>query len=200
GAVAPAQAYQNLQARDNRRETWQFSGIAISGVSGDFTVTYDFNGGNQRMVAQSGGNTVLEAYRIGGQLFTRNPLGGGYIATDASNPLSQPVQQLFELPRTILTNLIPPDAKYTAAGIETVNGRAATRYTGNVNFANLGVLNPSLQGQSGTSVTTIWVANEGGYIVATEANVQASAGGTANATRARLDVTEVGTVPAISVP
>ncbi len=200
GAVAPGPGYQNLQALDNRREIWHFSGIAVGGVTGDVTVVYDFNGGNQRMVAQSGGNTVLEAYRIGGQLYTRNPLGGGFIAADTSNPLAQPVQQLFDLPKTILTNLIPPSADYTASGAEMVNGRQATKYTGNVTLANLGFINPSLQGQSGTSATTIWVTNDRDFIVATEANMQATEGGRGHAARARLDVTMVGEVPAITIP
>ncbi len=200
GTVAPGRGYQNLQALDNRRETWQFSGIAVGGVTGDVTVVYDFNGGNQRMVAQSGGTTVLEAYRIGGQLYTRNPLGGGFIAADMSNPLAQPVQQVFDLPTTILTTLIPPSADYTPSGTEMVRGRQATKYAGNVPLANLGFLNPSLQGRSGTAATTIWVAHDGDFIVATEATVQATEGGTGNAARARLDVTMVGEVPAITVP
>lgn len=199
GAVPPGQAYLNLQRLDNHRQMWVFNGFALGGLSGEIRVIYEFNGNNQHLVVNSAGATATEAYRIGDRFYTRAPVGG-FVESDASSPLAAPAQTLFDVPKTILTNLIPPTAQFAPSGTETVNGRAATRYTGNVALADLGFVNPSLQGQRGTSATTIWVANDGGYIVATEAAITTEAASATGVARLRLDVTDVGQVGPITPP
>lgn len=196
GAVAPGQAYQNLLRLDNYRQSWAFTGFTFSGLSGDLRPVYEFNGGNQKVTASAAGQTT-DAYQVGGKIYVRNPLGG-YVETDAANPLAAPAQALFDTPKTILTNLLPANATFTPAGAETVNGRQATRYTGNVTLADLGFVNPAMRGQRGTAATQVWVDNQQGYIVALEADIRAEAAGTS--AKARLDVTDVGQVPPISVP
>ena len=199
GAVPPGQAYLNLQRLDNHRQMWVFNGFVIGGLSGEIRVNYEFNGNNQHVVVNSAGATATEAYRIGDRFYTRAPVGG-FVESDASSPLAAPAQTLFDVPKTILTNLIPPTAQFTPSGSETVNGRAATRYTGNVALADLGFVNPSLQNQRGTSATTIWVAADGGYIVATEADIRTEAAGATGTARLRLDVTDAGQVGPIAPP
>lgn len=196
GAVAPGQAYQNLLRLDNYRQSWAFTGFTFAGLSGDLRPVYDVNGGNQKVTASAAGQTT-DAYQVGGKIYVQNPLGG-YVETDAANPLAAPAQALFDTPKTILTNLLPATATFTPSGAETVNGRQATRYIGNVALADLGFVNPAMRGQRGTAATQVWVDNQQGYIVALEADIRAEAAGTS--AKARLDVTDVGQVPPIGVP
>ncbi len=197
GAVPPNLAVLNLQRLDSSRQAWNFAGFTVGGFSGNLSPVYEYNSGNQKVTASAGG-TSIEAYLVGGNFFVQNPLGGGYIQADSSNPLAAPVQALFAAPNAILTNLIPASANFTRAGTETVNGQQTTKYTANVELANLGFVNPALQGQRGTAATQVWVDNSRGYIVALESNITGT-GVDAN-TRARLDVTNVGQVPPITVP
>ena len=205
--TTPAQAYRNLRALPNSRQQWIFTGFTlVPGVSGELRPTYEYNGNNQRVVVTAAGAPVTEAYSIDSRLYGRNPIGGGFIELNASNPLASPVQVLFDTPDTILTTLIPAGATFTTTGNDRdhtamVNGRQVTRYTAIIVLADLGFVDPSLRGQRGTAATAVFVDNQQGYIVALESDIRADAttGGTANA-RARLDVTDVGQIGPIVVP
>jgi len=204
---APAQAYRNLRALPNSRQQWVFTGFTlVPGVSGELRPTYEYNGNNQRVVVTAAGAPVTEAYSIDSRLYGRNPIGGGFIELNASNPLAAPVQALFDTPDTILTTLIPAGATFTTTGNDRdhtamVNGRQVTRYTTTIVLTDLGFVDPSLRGQRGTAATAVFVDNQQGYIVALESAIRADAttGGGASA-RARLDVTDVGQVGPIAVP
>lgn len=196
GTVLPPQAVTTLQQIGNSRQAWVFSGFSVAGLSGDLSPVFEYNGGNQKVTLSSGG-TNLEAYQVGGQLYVNTPIIG-VVQADGSNPLATPAQTLFATPQALLTALLPSNASYTAAGTESVNGRTATRYTASVTLSDLGFVDPSLAGQSGTAATTAWVDTAQGYLVALTSNITSS---TANTTAtARLDVTNVGQTPAIAVP
>lgn len=203
----PAQAYRNLRALPNSRQQWVFTGFTlVPGVSGELRPTYEYNGNNQRVVVTAAGAPVTEAYSIDSRLYGQNPIGGGFIELNASNPLAAPVQVLFDTPDAILTTLIPAGAAFTPTGNDRdhtamVNGRQVTRYTATTVLTDLGFVNPSLRGQRGTAATAVFVDNQQGYIVALESDIRADAttGGGANA-RARLDVSDVGQVGPIAVP
>jgi hypothetical protein len=196
GTVLPPQAVTNLQQIGNSRQAWVFSGFTVAGLSGDLRPVFEYNGGNQKVTLATAG-TNLEAYQVGGTLYVNTPLVGA-VQADSSNPLTAPAQTLFATPQALLNVLVPTGATYTAAGTESINGRTATRYTATVALNDLGFVNPSLAGQSGTAATTVWVDTAEGYLVALESNITAS---TANTTAtARLDVTDVGQTPAINVP
>ncbi len=153
-------------------------------------------------VLQPGNAPVVEAYRIGDQTFVQAPGPAGFVELGESNPLAPLVNRLFDLPATLLDNLIGVGAQYVQAGTETVNGRPATRYTGNVPLLNLGFVDPSLQGQNANTATTIWVANDRGVLVAAESFVdpQAGPGGAGNDFRLRLEVADIGQVGPLAVP
>jgi hypothetical protein len=196
GAVTPAQAYSNLQKLPSSRQSWTLSGFNIGGLSGDMKPVFEYSGGNKR-VTLAGVTPAVEALQIGSTIYVRNPLGG-YVQADSGNPLAAPAQALFSAPDMILAALIPAGGTYTAAGTETVNGQSATRYTTTTTLTDLAFVNPALAGQGGTAATTIWVDNAQGYIVALESTITPNQGGTA--AKARLDVTNVGQVPAITAP
>jgi len=197
GTVLPPQAVANLQQIGNSRQAWVFSGFTVAGYSGDLRPVFEYNGGNQKVAVTTAG-TNIEAYQVGGTLYVNTPIVG-VVQADASNPLATPAQTLFATPGTLFSALVPSNATYTPAGTESINGRMAMRYTASVNLPDLGFVNPTLAGQSGTAATTIWVDTEQGYLVALNSDISTS--GTANTTAsARLDVTNVGQVPAITVP
>ena len=195
----PEQAYKNLQQLKNFREKWSLTGIALVGFSGTLSPVFDYADGNTKVAMTSGGATI-EAYKVNGQLYTRAPLLG-VVPADQSNPLAPTAENLFALPDQILKVIIPSGAQYTRAGSETVNGRAATKYTSTIAVSDLGVLNPALSGQQGSAATTIWVDDAQGYIAAIDSSISATTSGTtATPIKVHLDVTDVGQVPAITVP
>ncbi len=194
--VLPAQAVANLQQLDNSRQAWVFSGYSIANLSGDLRPVFEYNGGNKKVTLTTSG-VDLEAYRIGNTLYVRAPIGG-VIQADAGNPLAAPAQALFDTPPALFSALVPAGASYTIAGTETVNGRQATRYTASIALNDLAFVNPALAGQGGTAATTVWVDSAQGVLVALQSNITASGSNTTATTR--LDVTNIGTTPAITVP
>ncbi len=196
GTILPPQAATNLQQIGNSRQSWVFSGFTVAGLSGDLRPIFDYNGGNQK-VALSAGGTNLEAYQVGGNLYVSTPLVG-VVQADGSNPLTAPAQTLFATPQALLAVLLPANATYTASGSVSINGRMAIPYNANVALNDLGFVDPSLAGQSGTAATTAWVDTAQGYLVALTANITSNTAGTT--ATVRLDVTNVGQTPAITVP
>jgi hypothetical protein len=197
--VAPEQAYKNLQQLPNSRQTWSFTGVALVGFLGTLSPVFDYADGNAK-VTLTGGGATIEAYKVNGQIYTRAPILG-VVPADPSNPLAPTADNLFALPDQILKILIPGGGQYTLAGPDTVNGRAATKYTSTIAVPDLGLLNPALSGQQGSAVTTVWVDDAQGYIAALDATITATTSGTtATPIKIHLDVTDVGQVPAITVP
>lgn len=195
----PGLAFRNLQALDSYRQRWVFGGFSAAGLTGDLAATYAFNGDDIHGILMTGGNTVFEAYQIDGKVYVTNPLGG-FLEASPTNPLAAPARAFFDLPRTILTGLTPAGADYRPTGGATVDGRPATRYAGTIEIANLGFIDPSLQGQRGTAATTLTIANDRSILVGTDAEFRTATGGPNPIARARLDVTDIGQVGPISVP
>jgi hypothetical protein len=185
-----------LQRLDNSRQAWVFSGFTVAGLSGDLSPVFEYNGGNRKVTLSAAGQNI-EAYQVSNTLYVRAPIGG-VIQADGSNPLAAPAQTLFDTPGALFNALVPAGASYTVAGTETVNGRQATRYTTSVTLTDLGFVNPALAGQGGTANTTVWVDGSQGVVVAMQSTITANGSGTS--ANARLDVTNIGTTPAIAVP
>lgn len=196
----PSQAYVRLSGQTSHRQRWNFTGFTIAGLSGNLAPTFDVAGNNRKVTLPDVAGLTLEAYQVGGVISVPNLVGGGYSTADPSNPLSQPAQALFGLPDTLIFTLAPVNATYTAQGTQTVNGRTATVYRAQVPLADLGFVSPTLQGQSGTANTTIYVDNAQGFLVGLESTIQSATATAGTAATARLDVTDVGQVPAITVP
>jgi hypothetical protein len=199
GRITPVDAYKNLQQLKNSRQKWSFTGITLVGLSGTLSPVFDYADGNAKVTLTSGGATI-EAYKVDGQLYTRAPVLG-VVPADQSNPLTPTAENLFNLPDQVLKVLIPAGVQYTPAGPDTVNGRAATKYTSTIAVSDLGLLNPALSGQQGSAETTVWVDDAQGYIAALDSTISATTSGTtATPIKIHLDVTDVGQVPAITVP
>ena len=196
--VAPDQAYRNLQALDNYRLTLFADDLSDADVA--TKIVYEYNQSNQRMIATAPNNAeVLEAYRIGTRVSVRVPPATNFLEVGEADLVAPLVASLFELPGALLANITQAGAQYTPAGTEMVNGRAAVKYSGSVALLDLGFLDPSLQGQRGTSETTIWVASDRGIVVAAEAVVKQEASDSAMYAL-RLDITDVGQVGPLAVP
>lgn len=195
--LTPAQAYVRLSGQASHRQRWNFTGFTIAGLSGNLAPVYDVVGNNRKVTLPNVAGITLEAYQVGGAISVPNPVGG-FVAADPSNPLTAPAQALFALPDTLVFTLAPVNATYTPQGTQTINGRTALVYRTQVPLADLGFVSPTLQGQGGTANTTVYLDSAAGYLVALESTIQSSTAGTS--ATARLDVTDVGQVPAIAVP
>lgn len=196
--MAPGQAYRNLQGLENYRLVLITEGFAVGNQSGALTITYEYYKNDRHVTVQAATGATTEVYQIAGKMYVPNP-AGGFVETDAANPLAIPFQPLLDLPKAVLTNLTPPTAQYTAAGSERLNGRETTKYTGTIALNNLGIVNPALQNQRGTAVTTLWVDNEAGYLSAAQSEITPS-GGAQSPAKLRLDVRDVGQVAPLTPP
>lgn len=195
---SPSQGYVRLTGQPSHRQRWNFTGFTVAGLSGNLAPVFDVVGNNRKVTLPDVAGITLEAYQIGGVISVPNPIGGGYAAADPSNPLAAPAQALFGLPDTLIFTLAPVNASYTQQGTQTVNGRTALVYQAQVPLADLGFVSPALQGQSGMAMTTLYLDSTLGYLVGLESTIQAGTSGTV--ATARLDVTDVGQVPAIALP
>ena len=200
--VPPAQALHNLRSRDNYRGNWVFSGFNIAGLTGDLRPLYEYAGPNRHVIVNVGGSRATEAFIVGSRVYAPNPVpvGGGFVEVDAANPLATPVQALFAVPDTILTNLIPDTAPYVAAGTAEFNGRPVSRYAGDIPLADLGFVDPSLAGRRGTAATTVFVDPAQGLLVGLEATIRTEPGGTDATAQVSYRVTDVGQVGPLAPP
>jgi hypothetical protein len=196
GTVAVGQAYRKLQALDNYRLTLTLSGFAVAGQTGDLTVTQEVNQTDQHVTALAGTTRVGEAYQSGGKLFVRQG-DGAFQETDAASPGAATTQALLNLPKTLLTNLLPARADFTPAGTDTIHGQPATKYTATVPLDNLAFVNPTLRGQPGSAAMTVWVDDVNGALVATGATITSN---NQPAAHLRLDVTDIGKVGPLAPP
>lgn len=184
--------------QSGHRQRWAFTGFTVAGLSGNLAPVFDIAGNNRKVTLANVAGVTLEAYQIAGVISVANPVGGGVVTATPNNPLTAPAQGLFGLPDTLIFTLAPVNASYTSQGTQTVNGRATTAYRAQVPLSDLGFVAPELQGQSGTAMTTIYVDNAQGFLVALDSTIQAGSAGAA--ATARLDVTDIGQVPPIVLP
>ncbi|MGN6810195.1 MAG: LppX_LprAFG lipoprotein [Thermomicrobiales bacterium] len=196
GTVAVGQAYRKLQALDNYRLTLALSGFAVAGQTGDLTVNQDVNKSDQHVTVQAGQARLSEAYQSGDKLFVRQG-DGAFQETDAASPSAATAQALLNLPKTLLTNLLPARADFTLAGTDANHGQPATKYAATVPLDNLAFVNPALRGQSGSAAMTVWVDDATGALAATEATITSN---NQPAAHLRLDVTDVGKVGPLAPP
>jgi hypothetical protein len=194
----PSQGYVRLGGQPSHREHWVFSGFTIGGLSGDLKPVYDVVGANQKVTLPDVAGVTLEAYLVGGAISVPSPAGGGFVTADPSNPLTTPAQALFSLPNMLVFTLAPVNASYTQQGTQQVDGKTTVAFSTQVALADLGFVSPSLQGQAGTATTTVYLDSTTGVLIAMESTVKSNT--SATTATARLDVTDIGSVPAIAVP
>ncbi|MFN8513500.1 MAG: hypothetical protein U0232_10890 [Thermomicrobiales bacterium] len=194
----PSQGYIRLGGQASHRQKWAFTGFTIGGLSGDLKPTYDVVGANRKVVLPDVAGVSLEAYQVGGVISVPNPVGGGFVTADASNPLTVPAQALFTLPDMLVFSLAPVNASYTQQGTQQVNGKTTIAYRTQVTIADLSFVSPTLQGQAGTATTTVYLDSTTGILIAMESTVKSNT--SATTATARLDVTDINAVPAIAVP
>lgn len=194
----PSQGYIRLQGQPSHRQNWAFTGFTVAGLSGDLKPVFDVVGANRKVVLPDVAGITLEAYQVGGVISVPNPIGGGFVTASGDNPLTAPAQALFGLPDTLIFNLAPVNAVYTQQGTQTVNGRTTMVYRTQITLADLGLVSPTLQGQAGTATTTVYLDSTSGILIAMESTIRSNT--SATTATARLDVTDIGQVPAIAVP
>jgi hypothetical protein len=194
----PSQGYIRLGGQPSHRQTWAFTGFTIGGLSGDLKPVYDVVGTSRKVVLPDVAGVTIDAYQVGGVISVPNPAGGPYVTADANNPLTAPAQALFGLPDVLVFNLAPVNASYTQQGTQTVNGKTTIAYRTQVTLADLGFISPTMQGQAGTAMTTVYLDSTTGILIALESTIRSNTAATT--ATARLDVTDIGAVPAITVP
>lgn len=197
-SFTPAQAYTRLQGQPSHRQRWAFTGFTIAGISGNLMPVFDVVGNNRKVILPNVAGVNLEAYQVAGTISVANPVGGGFVAADPTNPLSVPAQALFALPDTLIFTLAPVNTTYTQQGTQSVNGRTVLVYRTQVALTDLGFISPTLQGQSGSAATMVYLDSTQGFLIALESTITSNTAATT--ATARLDVTDIGQVPAIAVP
>lgn len=75
---------------------------------------------------------------------------------------------------------------FHAVGTETKNGVSSTHYQGD---ASVGALLGAIAGVQGTWTSDVWIANDGGYLVHSEAGAQAASGGEGGGFKIVVDIT-----------
>jgi hypothetical protein len=196
-SFTPSQGYVRLGGQASHRQNWALTGFTVGGLSGNLKPVYDVVGVNQKVVLPDVAGVTLEAYNIGGVISVPNP-AGGFVTADPSNPLTVPAQALFALPNVLIFSLAPVNATYTQQGTQQVNGKTTIAFRAQVTLADLGFVSPTLQGQAGTATTTVYLDSTTGILIALESTVKSNT--TATTATARLDVTDIGTVPPVAVP
>lgn len=86
---------------------------------------------------------------------------------------------------------------FAVVGTETKNGVEATRYKGD---EAIGAMLGALAGFQGTWSSEVWIANDGGYLVRSEASAQAAAGPDAGGYSSVVDITEPNSAGPIEPP
>jgi hypothetical protein len=195
--VAVTSAYANLQKLDSYHLEIKADGVGTLiplGIGNTLTYVIDANGGNQKIVIDDGTGMKQVGYKVGGKTYL---VQNGQATEVTSLPL------LFTLPDLLYNTLTAPGVMtFTPAGIDRVNGRAATKYNGTGQLARL-ASNPifalALPNAQGDISGPIWVDSQDNFLVAAELTINVTAPQTGTA-KLRLDVTQVGQVPPITVP
>jgi hypothetical protein len=86
---------------------------------------------------------------------------------------------------------------FTAAGTETKNGIASTHYSGD---QSVGTLLGSIAGFQGIWTSDVWIANDGGYLVHSEAGGTAAAGADQGSYLISVDITKPNAAGPIQPP
>jgi hypothetical protein len=88
-------------------------------------------------------------------------------------------------------------ANFSAVGSETKNGIQTTHYTGD---QQVGALLGVIAQVQGTWTTDVWIANDGGYLVHSEASAQGSSGTDGGSFQLVVDISSVNSAPDITPP
>lgn len=86
---------------------------------------------------------------------------------------------------------------FTNEGTETKNGVATTRYKGD---EAVGAMLGAIAGFQGTWASEVWIANDGGFLVRSEASATAAAGSEAGSFRIVVDITDPNSAGPIEPP
>ena len=215
--VSLAQALTNLS-----QQTSFVIKVTMTGVTGvaavlpnagpTLVVTTERNGDNSHVVvANADGTKLAQVWRVGSQQWV--DMGSGPQPVTGSTPQLVALTPIVNAPSLLLGTFSGAVSQYTVTGHETVNGVQATveKGTFQVNDAQQSILFPVA---SASVNSTIWVADQGGYLLRANLQLSGAAGtpttgsstpvgspsvGGGNAT-VMADVTNVGSAPSIGTP
>ncbi|HLI51726.1 MAG TPA: hypothetical protein VKU87_08015, partial [Thermomicrobiaceae bacterium] len=160
------------------------------------------NNNRHLTVNNTGGNKLAELWQVNGKTYV--DIGTGPIQLNATNGPGAQVGVLLNAPKLFLQSMSGNSNAYTISGTDTVNGISTT-----VEKANYTVNNPNINGflPAGTHQvqSTIWVANQGQYLVKLQMTLTpANASGTPQAGQTpstiTMNATQIGTAPAVTAP
>ena len=86
---------------------------------------------------------------------------------------------------------------FTVAGTDTKNGVATTHYTGD---QSVGTLLGAIANIQGTWSSDVWIANDGGYLVHSEASATSAAGAEGGSFKILVDITDPNTAGPVQSP
>lgn len=174
----------------------------IPGAGQSQMMTLDRSNNDRHLkVTNTNGGKLAELWQVNGQTYA--DIGTGPINVGNSGPGAQ-VAALLGAPKLFLEKMSGNPSNYQITGTDTVNGISTT-----VEKATYTVNNPDIAGllPAGNHQveSTIWVANDGQYLVKAEMKVTpANASGTPQAgqtpSTVTLNVTQIGTAPAVTAP
>ncbi|HEX5503132.1 MAG TPA: LppX_LprAFG lipoprotein [Thermomicrobiales bacterium] len=221
--AAVTSAFANLQRLDSYHlvvTATGFDRILPLGLSNNLTLTTDYHQGDQHTTVTDGAGLRQDVYKVGDKTYL---VDNNATPTEVTNP-----PLLVSLPALLYLNLTAPGVTtFHEAGSERVNGRDTTKYVGTGNLSGLAanpLLANALAGASGAIQATVWIDQQGGYLVAGDLTIEttnlrvatpalgfpaspvahAPAGtpGTPGPTTAhlRIDVTQIGQVGPIQPP
>ena len=191
--AAPPESVRLLLQGGNFRLRATLAGFTLANRSGELVAEYDVRQEDRRVVITSGGQRVLDAYRIGPAIYQAAP-GGGYQQIVDTDPNIEPLRRVFSFPEQLLQGLFPATATFTATGADTTSGIVTTAYAGTVSLADASIVDRTRQGQAATAATILQVAIASGYPVVGDADITLGQGGTAKAHFTIADVGQVGPI------
>ena len=217
--VSLAQAFANLSQQSSfvmKMTMTGASGIAsvLPDASGTLVITTTRNNGNAHIVvANQSGGTLAQVWRVNGQQWVDTGSGPQQANANAAELLA--LTPIVNSPALMMQTFSGANNQYTVTGQQTVNGMQTTveKTQFSVNDATASVLFPAAA--AGVQ-STIYVATQGNYLVRGTLDLTAT-GGSASSSAASpttaaspvaaganstvtIDVTQVGSAPAITAP
>lgn len=203
--VTLATAFSNLEAKNSYVLNMTLSGFPgvgslISNASSSQQVTLTRSGNDRHMVVNNAsGSKVAELWQVGGKTWV--DIGAGPIQVPGTNSAAGQVQPILGAPALFMQKVSGDQGAYQVTGQDTVNGISTT-----VEKASYTVNNPAIAGllPAGTSTvtSTIWVANDGQYLVKADMTINQGSGTPTTGQGAHLTLiaTQIGSAPSIQAP
>lgn len=198
--VTLAQALDNLEAQGSYVLDMSVSGFpgaagTMSTESAWSRLTLTRSGEDRHVELKNhSGATVMEMWHVHGQDYV--DFGSGHHPGRGATPPAGRMLGLMSMPEQLLRRFSADPASYTITGTETIDGVETTveHATYQLSASNEP---PMMMHHGGNAESTLWVANEGHYLMRLELTVTPAHDRPATV---RVDVSQVGTAPQVTEP